>query len=77
MTTRRVVVRQAGGSLTVTLPKELTDRYQLAAGDELSVIETEQGILFTQRDEAFERAMAAYQRLAKKYANALRELASR
>jgi hypothetical protein len=43
-------------------------------GDEVFVIETEQGILLTPYDPTFERAMAAYERTAGKYRNALREL---
>lgn len=39
------------------------------------MIETENGVLLTPYDPDFERAMVAFQRGARKYLNALRELA--
>jgi antitoxin MazE len=53
---------------------ELAERLHVKPGDEVFAIETEQGILITPYDPTFERAMAAYQRTAGKYRNALREL---
>jgi len=38
-------------------------------------VETEQGVLLTPYDPNFERAMQIYERGAKKYRNALHELA--
>lgn len=72
---RKVTLRQMGGSIGATLPKDLADRLHLAVGDEVFVIETDQGILLTPFDPTFEKAMEAYSRGAKKYRNALRELA--
>lgn len=71
---RELKVRQAGGSLTATLPKEMADRLHLKPGDRLFAIDTEDGILLTPYDPDFARAMAAYARGARKYRNALREL---
>jgi antitoxin MazE len=73
--TRELTVRQAGGSLTATLPKEMADRYQIKAGDRLLAVETEDGILITPFEPEFARAMAIYERGARKYRNALRALA--
>ena len=39
------------------------------------VVETEDGLLITPYDPAFAKAMSAYERGARKYRNALRELA--
>jgi putative addiction module antidote len=64
-----------GGSVGATLPKDIADRLHVAPGDEVFIIETERGVLLTPYDPTFEKAMAAYQRGAKKYRNALRELA--
>ena len=53
----------------------MLDRFHLEAGDEVSVIETSDGLLITPFDPEFATAMAAYERGAKKYRNALRQLA--
>lgn len=72
---RKVTLRQMGGSVGATLPKDIAERLHVRAGDEVFVIETENGILLTPFDPDFQRAMAAYERTASKYRNALRELA--
>ena len=71
---RKITLRQVGGSIGATLPKDMADRLHIEAGDEVFVMETEQGILITPYDPAFQEAMAAYSRTAGKYRNALREL---
>jgi len=71
---RKITLRQVGGSIGATLPKDMASRLNLEPGDEVFVVETEQGILLTPYDPTFERAMAAYRRTAGKYRNALREL---
>lgn len=72
---RTVTLRKMGGSIGATLPKDLAERLHLDAGDEVFVVETDRGLLITPYDPAFGTAMAAYRRGAKKYKNALRELA--
>lgn len=72
---RKVTLRQMGGSVGATLPKDIADRLHVAAGDEVFIIETEHGVLLTPYDPIFDKAMTAYRRGAKKYRNALRELA--
>lgn len=72
---RKVTLRKMGGSIGATLPKDLAERLHLDAGDQVFVVPTERGVLITPYDPAFEKAMAAYRRGAKKYRNALRELA--
>jgi len=57
------------------LPKAMTDRLNLDAGDKVYAVETEHGILLTPYDPDFLRVMEAEARISKKYANALRELA--
>ena len=68
-------LRQCGGSLEVTLPKAMTDRLNLSAGDSVYVVETEGGILITAHDPSFARAMEAGEMVTRRYQNALRELA--
>ena len=72
---KRVTARKMGGSIGATLPKEMVDRLHIEEGDELTVIETSRGLLITPYDPDFEEAMEAYERGARKYRNALRELA--
>jgi antitoxin MazE len=72
---REVTLRRYGGSLGTTLPKAMTDRLNLEAGDKAYAVETENGILLTPYDPAFLRAMEAGARISKQYQNALRELA--
>lgn len=72
---KEVTFRQYGGSLGTTLPKAMTDRLNLAAGDKAYAVETEHGILITAYDPEFLRVMQAEERISKKYQNALRELA--
>lgn len=73
--TKKVTLRQSGGSVTATLPREMVERLRLAPGDEVFVVETERGLLLTPYDEGFQDALRVYQRVARKYRNALRELA--
>lgn len=68
-------LRQAGGSVSATLPKEMADRLHLGPGDRVFAVETEQGILLTPFDPTVEQALEIAARAAKKYRNALRELA--
>ena len=72
---KEVTFRQYGGSLGTTLPKSMTDRLNLAAGDKAFAVETEHGILLTPYYPEFGRVMEAEERISKKYQNALRELA--
>lgn len=72
---RKVTARKMGGSIGATLPKEMVDRLNIREGDELTAVETSEGILLTPYDPDFEKSMAAYERGARKYRNALRDLA--
>jgi putative addiction module antidote len=72
---RSVTLRKMGGSIGATLPKDMAERLHLDAGDEVFIVATDRGLLITPYDPTFDQAMAAYRRGAKKYKNALRELA--
>jgi len=73
--TKEVTLRQAGGSVSATLPKDMADRLRLEAGDRVLAVETDRGILLTPYDPDTERALKIAARAAKKYRNALRALA--
>jgi len=72
---REIKLRQVGGSVGATLPKEMAERLQLAVGDRVLAVETEQGILLTPYDPVVEAGLAAAARAGKRFRNALRELA--
>ncbi|MFL6290828.1 MAG: AbrB/MazE/SpoVT family DNA-binding domain-containing protein, partial [Thermoanaerobaculia bacterium] len=63
-------LRQAGGSVSATLPKDMAERLHLAAGDRVLAIETERGILLTPYDPSAERAVEIASSAAKKYRSA-------
>lgn len=48
----------------------------MVAGEEVFAVETENGVLLTPYDPAFDKAMKTYERGAKRYRNALRKLAT-
>jgi putative addiction module antidote len=72
---KKQILKKIGGSVATILPKQMLERLNLQAGDEVSVVETPDGILITPLDQDFVDAMEVYERGAKKFRNALRELA--
>lgn len=71
---KQITLRRSGGSISATLPKALVERFHLEAGDSVSVIETDTGILLTPFDPDFAEGLKAYSQGARKYMNALKEL---
>jgi putative addiction module antidote len=72
---RQLKLRQVGGSVGATLPKDMADRLNLVAGDRVLAVETERGILLSPYDPTVEKALAIAAKTAKRYRNALRQLA--
>jgi len=72
---QKVTLRKVGGSLGVELPEELLERLQVAEGDDLCLVESENGVTLTRCEPNLGRAMEYYREGARKYQNALRELA--
>jgi antitoxin MazE len=72
---KTVTLRQVGGSVAATLPKDMADRLHLEPGDSVLAIETDRGVLLTPYDPATERVLEAAARNAKRYRNVLRQLA--
>ena len=72
---KSVTVRQTGTSVSATIPVEMAERFQIERGDKVFMIETADGVLMTPYDPTVDQAFGAYRRVAKKYRNALRELA--
>lgn len=73
--TRGLKLRQAGGSISATLPRDMAARLHLSAGDTVLAIETDRGILLTPYDPQTEEALSIAAKVSGKYRNALRELA--
>ena len=72
---RALTLRQVGGSIGATIPKEMAERLHLAVGDRVLAIETANGILLTPYDPDVEDGLAVAAHAAKKFRNALRQLA--
>jgi putative addiction module antidote len=73
--TRGLKLRQTGGSISATLPKDMAERLHLEAGDTVLAVDTARGILLTPYDPEVEKALAIAGKVAGRYRNALRELA--
>ncbi len=77
MRVKETIIRPFGNSAGVTIPKVMLDTFALAKGDKVSIQETADGILITPYDQLFDQAMTVYQKGAKQYRNAMRELSKR
>jgi putative addiction module antidote len=72
---RGIKLRQAGGSVTATLPKDIADRLHVQPGDRVYAIETDRGVLLTPYDPDFDQALQAFEQVRRQYRNALKRLA--
>ncbi|MER9754844.1 AbrB/MazE/SpoVT family DNA-binding domain-containing protein [Mesorhizobium sp. M0166] len=68
-------IRKIGNSEGVILPKEILDRLNLKAGDQLQIVETGDGLALKPVDYSFERQMNAAREVMDKYKVALQKLA--
>jgi len=73
--THKTKVRPIGTSSGVILPKDVLEAMNVQNGDELALVRTENGFELVPFDPEFEEMMDVYRRGARKYRNALRELA--
>ncbi len=71
----KTAVRRVGNSLGVTLPKTVVDNYHLTEGDELILLETDNGVMLTPFNPEFAEWAKAYERTNRKYRNTLKALA--
>ena len=72
---KEITLRQAGGSVTATLPKDMMDRLHVGPGDRMFAIETDRGVLLTPYDPDFDAAMQSFDQVRRQYRNTLRKLA--
>ena len=68
-------VRRVGNSLGITLPKTVVENYHLTEGDELSLVETDEGVMLSPFNPKFAAWARAYEKTNKRYRNTLRALA--
>ena len=68
-------VTQIGNSLGVILNKEVAAHLKLQKGDQLTYTQTSNGVELSPYDAQFADKMKVARGIAKKYRNALRELA--
>ena len=68
-------IRRVGNSLGITLPKTIVESYHLNEGDEIHLIETDDGLFLTPFDPKFAEWAKAYEKTNKRYRNTLRALA--
>jgi putative addiction module antidote len=71
----KAAVRRVGNSLGITIPKSILDNYHLEEGDQLYLVETQDGMMVTPYDPKFSAWVKAYESTNKRYRNTLRELA--
>lgn len=73
--TRKLKLTAIGNSTGVVLPKEILDRLHVARGDELSVVETPDGIMLTAYDPELAEQMEVAERIMREDRDLLRKLA--
>ena len=73
MTTLKVTT--TGNSLAVRIPQSIAERLHLKKGDELFLIETQDGFRVTPYDPDFAEQMSVARHVMGRYRNALHELA--
>lgn len=73
--TRKVKLSAIGNSTGVVLPREILERLHVERGDELSVVETADGIMLTPYDPELADQMEAAERVMREDRELLRKLA--
>lgn len=71
----KTVIRRIGNSEGVIIPKDVLERLNLHAGDQLVISETKDGLVLKPAEDTFERQMAAAREIMDRYKVALHKLA--
>jgi antitoxin MazE len=71
----KTAVRRVGNSLGITLPKTIVENYHLSEGDELHLVETDEGVVLSPFSPKFTEWAKAYERTNKRFRNTLKSLA--
>ena len=72
---KEITLREAGESVTATLPREMAERLHIGPGDRVFAVETENGVLLTPYDPDLRDAMQAFDEVHRQYRNTLKKLA--
>ena len=72
---KTIKLRKVGNSYEFTIPKELKEKYNLKEGEELHIIENEDGFTLNPFNPEFEEWAKAFDKTNQKYKNTLKELA--
>lgn len=73
--TKKLKLRKIGNSTGVVLPRELLDKLRVGPGDEVTVLETPDGITLTGYDPEFSRQMEVAEDIMRRRRHLLRKLA--
>jgi putative addiction module antidote len=68
-------VRQIGNSLGIVLPKEALAHLKVDEGETLTLTQAQDGMRLTAANPEFDKTMATFESLNRRYRNTLRELA--
>lgn len=68
-------IRKVGNSSAVILPKEVMQRLNLKQGDEVSIIDSEKGILLSPYNDEVSRQMELASKVMRENRNMLKKLA--
>jgi putative addiction module antidote len=71
----KLKVKQIGNSAGVVLPKEALNHLNVAKGDDIYLVEAEDGYSISAYDPKFGEQMAAMDVVGRQYRNTLKELA--
>lgn len=71
---KTIIHKLEDGSGAVLLPREMLDNLNLRVGDQLQIIETDDGIILRPVDSNLERQMNAARNVMDKYEAALQKL---
>lgn len=73
--TERAALRKIGNSVGVIIPKSELDRMNVAAGDDVFLIRTADGLQVTPYDPDFAKSMEVGRKYMDRHRDALKELA--
>jgi len=68
-------LRAVGNSVGLTIPREVVQQLGVTKGEDVFLIQHEDGFLLTAFDPVFAEKMAIFDDVRRKYRNSLRELA--
>jgi len=73
---KTIKLRKVGNSFGFTIPKEIMEKYNLKEGEELHVIENNDGFKLTPFDPEFEQWTKSFIKTNEKYKNTLKKLSN-